>query len=165
MKRRLLACLTLLCMLAMTIVPVAQADGAATASDLSTVTPAPSVEVTTAPTDVPATDVPATDVPATDVPATDAPAADTPAADIPASDAPATAVPATDVPATDVPATEVPAVERESSDVWDRSVSSAVLTGDWANDIVAVAATQVGYAEKNGYVRYAAWYGESADQE
>ena len=190
MKRRLLACLTLLCMLAMTIAPVAQADGAATASDLNTVTPAPSVEVTTVPTDVPVTaapatdtpaaDVPATDVPAdntpaadapaTDVPATNEPAADTPAADVsatdvPATDVPATDVPATDVPATDVPATDAPAVERESSEVWARSVSGAALTGDWANDIVAVAATQVGYAAKNGYVRYAAWYGESADQE
>ena len=165
MKRRLLACLTLLCMLAMTIVPVAQADNAATASDLNTVTPAPSAEVTAAPTDVPATEVPATDIPAMDIPATDAPATDAPAADTPAADVPASEVPAADVPATDVPATEVPAVERESSDVWARSVSGAALTGDWANDIVAVAATQLGYAEQNGYVRYAAWYGESADQE
>ena len=167
-------------MLAMTIAPVAQADGAATASDLNTVTPAPSVEVTTVPTDVPVTAAPATDTPAADVPATDVPADNTPAADAPATDVPATNepaadtpaadvsatdVPATDVPATDVPATDDPAVERESSEVWARSVSSAVLTGDWANDIVAVAATQVGYAAKNGYVRYAAWYGESADQE
>ncbi|MBP3523182.1 MAG: CHAP domain-containing protein, partial [Clostridia bacterium] len=54
---------------------------------------------------------------------------------------------------------------------WKRSVSGAKLTGDWRKDLVAVAATQVGWSyqekcfilddagEKHYYSRYGDWYG------
>ena len=61
--------------------------------------------------------------------------------------------------------------EQETADDWKESVSGAVLTGDWRSDLVAVAQTQVGYAESTqdfiideagnveGYTRYGKWYG------
>lgn len=61
--------------------------------------------------------------------------------------------------------------DREYAGDWAHSVSSAELTGDWRNDLVAVARTQLGYSESNidfkiddngirrGYTRYGAWYG------
>ena len=59
----------------------------------------------------------------------------------------------------------------ESSSVWERSFASVKLTGVWADDVLAIADTQLGYTEstKNyevdddgnmkGYTRYGAWYG------
>ena len=61
----------------------------------------------------------------------------------------------------------------ESPAVWERSVSDIKLTGIWADDLVEVAESQLGYKEsKNnyivdadgnlkGYTRYGAWYGNT----
>ena len=60
-------------------------------------------------------------------------------------------------------------VENEKD--WMRSVSGMIRTGNWPDDVVAVARTQLGYREsvKNvvlkgddlkGYTRYGAWYGD-----
>jgi hypothetical protein len=65
-----------------------------------------------------------------------------------------------------------PEADIESAAVWERSISDAQLTGVWGYDIVAVAKTQLGYAEStsnyivdeneqiHGYTRYGAWYGD-----
>ncbi len=66
-----------------------------------------------------------------------------------------------------------PNADVESADVWARSVSGVALSGDWAEDLVAIAESQLGYreSEKNyqvaddsvtikGYTRYGAWYGD-----
>ena len=64
----------------------------------------------------------------------------------------------------------VPVRERETIGKWRKSVKSAKLTGDWRDDIVEIARTQIGYkesarnyiienGEKSGYTRYGAWYG------
>ena len=59
----------------------------------------------------------------------------------------------------------------ESSSVWERSFASVKLTGVWADDVLAIADTQLGYTEstknykigddgnRKGYTRYGAWYG------
>lgn len=64
-----------------------------------------------------------------------------------------------------------PNADVETKDVWERSISEVKLTGVWADDVVAIAESQIGYAEstKNyivnedgimmGYTRYGAWYG------
>ena len=64
-----------------------------------------------------------------------------------------------------------PDADVESASVWSHSVSKASLTGNWADDLVAVAQTQLGYAEstKNymvtetgemkGISRFGQWYG------
>ncbi len=66
--------------------------------------------------------------------------------------------------------------ERETSSDWERSVAAAELSGDYAEDIVAIARTQLGYTESErnfiidedgktqGYTRYGAWYGASYDE-
>ena len=63
--------------------------------------------------------------------------------------------------------------EIEHSSDWARSVRDAVLTGDWRQDLVSIAQTQIGYKEskrnfiideegkQQGYTRYGAWYGAS----
>ncbi|MGN0801576.1 MAG: SH3 domain-containing protein, partial [Candidatus Faecivicinus sp.] len=63
--------------------------------------------------------------------------------------------------------------ETEHSSDWARSVRDAVLTGDWRQDLVRIAQTQIGYEEskrnfiideegkQQGYTRYGAWYGAS----
>ena len=65
----------------------------------------------------------------------------------------------------------VAVLERETPAAWERSVQSADLTGDWREDFIAVARTQLGYAESTrdfviaengsvqGYTRYGHWYG------
>lgn len=140
MKRRVLT----LC-LVLALLTAAFAPALATSTDLG----APETETPTAkPTEV-ASEVPTqepTEAPATEVPVTEAPA---------------TEVPATEKP-TDAPTAE-PAYESAAD--WDRSVSAAVLNGEWAHDILAVAATQVGYTAQANYVRYAAWYGKDASSE
>ncbi|NGM17956.1 Cna B-type domain-containing protein [Eggerthellaceae bacterium zg-893] len=57
----------------------------------------------------------------------------------------------------------------ETPEQWAASTEGANLTGDWASDLVAVAQTQIGYAEsdqnfqmgedgeRHGYTRYGAW--------
>ncbi|MDY4968708.1 MAG: CHAP domain-containing protein, partial [Lachnospiraceae bacterium] len=66
-----------------------------------------------------------------------------------------------------------PSADVESSKDWERSVSKVKLTGIWADDVIAIAQSQIGYTEstKNyqvqkdgktikGYTRYGAWYGD-----
>lgn len=60
----------------------------------------------------------------------------------------------------------------ESASVWEQSVSGAELTGIWADDVLAVAQTQLGYEESiqnyivtedgevKGITRYGQWYGD-----
>lgn len=60
----------------------------------------------------------------------------------------------------------------ESEEDWVSSVAAKKLTGNWRSDLIAVAESQLGYAEssenyivaedgetKSGYTRYGAWYG------
>lgn len=61
--------------------------------------------------------------------------------------------------------------EYETRAKWEKSVAGIYFTGDWRQDIVEIAKTQVGYEEstrnfiiddlgrKMGYTRYGAWYG------
>ena len=65
-----------------------------------------------------------------------------------------------------------PNVDVESASVWEQSVSGAELTGIWADDVLAVAQTQLGYEESiqnyivtedgevKGITRYGQWYGD-----
>lgn len=65
-----------------------------------------------------------------------------------------------------------PEADTETTADWEQSVSGATLTGDWRNDLIAVAKSQLGYTEsilnymvdendtKMGYTRYGAWYGD-----
>ena len=65
----------------------------------------------------------------------------------------------------------------ETAAKWEKTLENVELTGDWAEDIVAIANSQLGYIEsernytviksedgaetKKGYSRYGAWYGDS----
>lgn len=65
-----------------------------------------------------------------------------------------------------------PASDVETESVWKRTFEDVELTGVWADDVLAIAKTQLGYHEstKNylvteeeetkGYTRYGAWYGD-----
>lgn len=66
-----------------------------------------------------------------------------------------------------------PNADVEDADTWQNSVSSVSLTGNWGNDLAAIAQTQIGYREStsnynvaedgatmNGYTRYGAWAGD-----
>ena len=63
-----------------------------------------------------------------------------------------------------------PNADVENGDVWQNTVSSVTLTGNWGADLVAIAQTQTGYTEStanyavaedgqtiHGYTRYGAW--------
>jgi len=64
-----------------------------------------------------------------------------------------------------------PNADLESPEDWEETLDHVDITGDWAKDLTAIAATQIGYreSEKNylpedggagkGYTRYGAWYG------
>lgn len=65
-----------------------------------------------------------------------------------------------------------PKADIESREVWERTVAGVKLTKVWADDIVAIAESQLGYEESSanyavmedgktmkGYTRYGAWYG------
>lgn len=65
-----------------------------------------------------------------------------------------------------------PDADVENSAVWERTFADVLLTGDWRQDIISIAKTQVGYSEstnnyqvgedgntKQGYTRYGAWFG------
>ena len=67
-----------------------------------------------------------------------------------------------------------PNVDTESEDVWKSTFEDVEFTGDWAEDVVALAETQIGYKESSenyitedggikGYSRYGAWYGAPYD--
>ena len=58
----------------------------------------------------------------------------------------------------------------ETAEVWERTVADVKLTGVWADDLISVAQSQLGYkestknyavdgGENKGYTRYGAWYG------
>ena len=66
-----------------------------------------------------------------------------------------------------------PTADVESAADWEKTIAGAELTGVWADDVLAIARTQLGYQEstKNytvladgettkGYTRYGAWYGD-----
>lgn len=63
-----------------------------------------------------------------------------------------------------------PDADVENGDVWQNTVSSVALTGNWGTDLAAIAQTQTGYTEStanytvaedgqtiHGYTRYGAW--------
>ena len=63
-----------------------------------------------------------------------------------------------------------PNADVENGDVWQNTVSSVTLTGNWGADLAAIAQTQTGYTEStanyavaedgqtiHGYTRYGAW--------
>lgn len=64
-----------------------------------------------------------------------------------------------------------PEADLETQEIWEASLSAMTLTGDWSEDILAVAVSQLGYTEsqtnyitdENGtvyhYTRYGQWYG------
>ena len=48
----------------------------------------------------------------------------------------------------------------EDSGNWDGLLDDVKLSGNWGDDMVAVAGTQIGYREgKDGYTRFGDWYG------
>ena len=65
-----------------------------------------------------------------------------------------------------------PEADVESEAVWKRSISGVELTGVWAEDVIAIAESQLGYTESErnytvtedgalkGYTRYGDWYGD-----
>lgn len=66
-----------------------------------------------------------------------------------------------------------PGADVETAELWERTFAGVTLTGNWRQDTLAIAETQLGYAEstKNyvvaengetvkGYTRYGAWCGE-----
>lgn len=66
-----------------------------------------------------------------------------------------------------------PSADLETAEIWEQTFAAVTLTGKWREDLIAIAETQLGYAEstKNylveddgvslkGYTRYGAWYGD-----
>lgn len=66
-----------------------------------------------------------------------------------------------------------PEADLESASVWERSISDVELTGVWAEDVIAIAESQLGYRESTenyivmedgetikGITRYGQWYGD-----
>ncbi len=66
-----------------------------------------------------------------------------------------------------------PNADVETAEIWEQTFADVELTGDWPQDVIAIAQTQLGYTEstKNymvaedgetvkGYTRYGAWYGD-----
>lgn len=66
-----------------------------------------------------------------------------------------------------------PTADLETAEVWEKTIANARLTGEWRQDVLAIAQTQLGYTEsrknfiideedgtkQKGYTRYGAWYG------
>ena len=69
-----------------------------------------------------------------------------------------------------------PSADLETPEIWEKAFEKLKLTGEWAEDLIAVAETQFGYAESElnfdavlnrerdeyvlkGWTRYGAWYG------
>lgn len=65
-----------------------------------------------------------------------------------------------------------PNADVENAAKWEKTFSDVELTGNWADDVIAIAETQVGYTESTGnykvmrdgktvkgYTRYGDWYG------
>ena len=66
-----------------------------------------------------------------------------------------------------------PGADLETADIWEQTFAEVELTGDWQQDVLAIAGTQLGYTESTanyiveddgqtlrGYTRYGAWYGD-----
>lgn len=66
-----------------------------------------------------------------------------------------------------------PSADLETAEIWEQTFAAVTPTGKWREDLIAIAETQLGYAEstKNylveddgvslkGYTRYGAWYGD-----
>lgn len=65
-----------------------------------------------------------------------------------------------------------PNADLETREGWEAALEALELTGDWAEDVLAIAGSQLGYAESTrnfvvddtgsirGYTRYGAWYGD-----
>ena len=65
-----------------------------------------------------------------------------------------------------------PEADAEDEEIWEQTLANAELTGVWADDVLAVAESQLGYAESTrnyivledettrGYTRYGHWYGD-----
>lgn len=59
----------------------------------------------------------------------------------------------------------------ETAEIWESTLSHVELSGDWSDDLLAIAKSQIGYMEseqnyivdtteqKKGYTRYGQWYG------
>ena len=66
-----------------------------------------------------------------------------------------------------------PEADVETKTVWERTISDVEPTGVWADDVISIAESQIGYEEsaknyevteddvKKGYTRYGAWYGDA----
>ena len=67
-----------------------------------------------------------------------------------------------------------PDADVETAAVWKKTFANVSLSGNWAEDVIAIAKTQLGYKESTrnyiveedgktikGYTRYGAWYGNS----
>lgn len=67
-----------------------------------------------------------------------------------------------------------PGADIETEEEWKKSFQNVELSGDWSEDLVAIAESQLGYKEStknyivaedgetmNGYTRYGAWYGNT----
>lgn len=66
-----------------------------------------------------------------------------------------------------------PNADVETAEVWKRTFDDVELTGNWSEDLIAIAESQLGYVEstenyivdedgdKKGYSRYGDWYGDT----
>ena len=64
-----------------------------------------------------------------------------------------------------------PNIDAETADDWEATFADVELTGEWPQDVLAIAETQIGYTEseqnfqlgdggeRRGYTRYGDWYG------
>ena len=65
-----------------------------------------------------------------------------------------------------------PEADVEKAEIWEKTFEDVTLSGNWSRDFLAIAETQIGYAEstsnyevqangtsRKGYSRYGAWYG------
>lgn len=70
-----------------------------------------------------------------------------------------------------------PTIDVETPQIWEQTMQDAPLTGEWRNDLLAVAQTQLGYQESQnnyivmedgattrGYTRYGAWDGNPYEE-
>lgn len=65
-----------------------------------------------------------------------------------------------------------PEADVETREQWEQTFAGVTLTGDWRQDVIAIAETQLGYTEStrnyavwedgttHGYTRYGQWYGD-----
>lgn len=66
-----------------------------------------------------------------------------------------------------------PDADLETSSIWERAFNNIELSGNWNEDVISIAKTQIGYTEstnnylvqedgttKKGYTRYGDWYGD-----